>query len=73
MNDQKLQNYYNQLFALVSERMHKVSFYDKIRSYGYHFIYLLGIAYWLNPVRAENYRRVLGRVIRYLRFCQNSR
>ena len=70
--NEKLQSDYNQMFDLVSKRMHKVSIFEKIQAYGYHFIYMLGIAQRLDPVRAENYEKVLNRGLKWARSGQNS-
>jgi hypothetical protein len=69
--DERLQRKYNMLFDLVGKRMHEVSIYDKFQAYVYHFSYLLGIAHRLDPERADNYEKVLGRAIRYLQSGRN--
>ena len=70
--DDKTQLLYNQMFDLVSKRMPAVSRYDKIQAYGYHFLYMCGIAHRLDPVRADNYQKVIGRALRYQQRGQNS-
>jgi hypothetical protein len=69
--DESIQRKYNEMFELVKKRMHKVTFYEKVQAYVYHFSYLLGIAHLRDPVRAENYKKVLGRMVRYLQSRQN--
>jgi hypothetical protein len=71
-SDERIQTYYNQLFDLVNKRMHKVSIYKKIRAYGYHFLFMLGIAHKLDKVRAENYGKVLERGLRWKQCGQSS-
>ena len=70
--DEKLQCHYNQMFDLVSKRMHNVSILEIIQALGYHFIYMLGIAHRLDSVRAENYEKVLNRGLRWVQSGQNS-
>lgn len=71
-SDERIQNYYNQLFDLVNKRMHKVSIYEKLRAYGYHFLFMLGIAHKLDKVRADNYGKVLERGLKWKQCGQNS-
>ena len=71
-SDERIQNYYNQLFDLVNKRMHKVSIYEKLRAYGYHFLFMLGIARKLDRVRADNYAKVLERGLRWKQCGQSS-